>query len=88
MRLRNWLTYKLREQILDFELMGYYSSGAVLPGICKSKFNRSVVDENKKMMYRYANEGKLEVFEKKVGYNNVLFDKIQDGEYRLKKVIT
>ena len=40
------------------------------------------------MMYRYANEGKLEVFEKKVGYNNVLFDKIQDGEYRLKKVIT
>ena len=88
MRLRNWLTYKLREQILDFERVGYYSSGAVSPGIFKSKFNRSVADDIKKMMYRYANEGKLEVFEKKVGYNNVLFDKIQDGEYRLKKVIT
>ena len=50
MRLRNWLTYKLREQILDFERVGYYSSGAVSPGIFKSKFNRSVADELKIMM--------------------------------------
>ena len=87
-RLRNWLTYKLREQILDFERAGYYSSGAVSLRLFRIKFNRSVAEEIERFMFRYANEGRLEVFEKKMGYNNVLFDKIQDGEYRLKKVMT
>ena len=49
-RLRNWLTYKLREQILDFERAGYYSSGAVSLRLFRIKFNRSVAEEIERFM--------------------------------------
>ena len=38
--------------------MGYYSSGAVSPGIFKCKFNRSVTDDIKKMMISLQNKFK------------------------------
>ncbi len=86
-RLRNWLTYKLREQILHFEKIGYHCASAITPKCFKASFNRSVTEEITSLMHRFNNEGKLQIFEKIFGFGNVLFDTIQEGEYRIKKVL-
>ena len=85
-RLRNWLTYKLREQILQFERAGYHGASAIAPKLFKSKFNQSVAKEITNFMHRFNNEGKFAEFEKIFGYGNVLFHTIQEGEYRINKV--
>ena len=53
----------------------------------KSKFNQSVAEDLKHLMDRFNNEGKFDKFEKYFGYGNVLFHKIQDGEYLINKVL-
>ena len=85
--IRNWLTYKLREQILQFEKIGYHRVSAITPKCFKTTFNRSVTEEITNLMHRFNNEGKLHIFEKLFGFGNVLFDTIQEGEYRIKKVL-
>ena len=86
--LRNWLTYKLREQVMQFERMAYHSSKATTLDLFKSKFNQSMASEIKQLMFRYNNENKLPLFDKIVAYQGILCEKMQEGKYCLKKVFS
>ena len=86
--LRNWLTYKLREQVMQFERMAYHSSKAATLDLFKAKFNQSMASEIKQLMFRYNNENKLPLFDKMIAYQGILCEKVQEGEYRLKKVFS
>ena len=86
MVLRNWLTYKMREQVLGLERRAYYSSGTVSLAIFGAKFNQSVATEIQHLLDRFESEGKMDEFDKFVACGDVLCEKVQDGEYRIKKV--
>ena len=85
--LRNWVTYKLREQALQFERMAYHSSKAASLNLFKAKFNQSMAQEIKQLLFRYNNENKLPLFDKIVAYREILCEKVQEGEYRLKTIL-
>ena len=54
--LRNWLTYKLREQVMLFERKAYHSPRTVSFDIFKAKYNQSMALEIKHHFFRYKNE--------------------------------
>ena len=83
--LRNWITYKIREQILNYEKKAYYSAKAASINLFKAHFNQSVAREIKQLMHRFNNEGKLSKFDEIIAHKGILCEKIADGEYRLKK---
>ena len=86
MILRNWLGYKLREQILLFERSAYRQSKLPSVDIFKAKFNQAVAREIKHLIYRFKNEGRLAEFDKLVALKGILCEKKREGEYCLKKV--
>ena len=86
--LRNWLTYKLREEVMNFERMAYHSLNAASLDLFKAKLTQSMASEVKHLMFRYNNENKLSLFDSTVAYQGILCEKIQDGEYRLKKLFS
>ena len=86
--LRNWLTYKLREQVMQFERISYHSPNVASFELFKAKFNQSMASEVKQLMFRYNNENKLSIFDSTIAYQGILCEKIQDGEYRLKKLLS
>ena len=86
--LRNWLTYKMREQILLFERSAYHSSKVACLDLFKAKFNQSMASDIKQLMFRYNNENNLDRFDKIIAYQGILCEKVQDGEYRLNKIIS
>ena len=69
--LRNWLGYKLREQILLFEKRAYKQSKVPSEEIFKAVYNQSIAKEVKDLMHRLNNEGKLYRFDKIVAYGNI-----------------
>jgi len=54
--LRNWITYKMREQIMLFERRAYHSPRTASLNIFKAIFDNSMAFEVKHLMYRYNNE--------------------------------
>ena len=86
MIVRNWLTYRLREKIMDFERIAYHSPTNASIDRFKAEFNRAVMYDIKKLMIRFDHEGKMETFEKYVAYRNILCKKKQDGNYQACKV--
>ena len=84
--LRNWLGYKLREQILIFERTIYRQSKRPSVDLFKTKFNQMVAKEVKDLMYRFNNEGRLDKFDEILPLKGILCEKIGHGEYSLKKV--
>ena len=84
MLLRNWLTYKLREQVMLFERMGYHSPNKVSFDLFKARFNQAMATEIKQLMFRYRNENKLPFFDEVIAYQGILCKKIQEGEYCFK----
>ena len=84
--LRNWLTYKMREQIMLFERRAYHSSRTASLNIFKAIFDNSMAYNIKQLMFRYNNENKLPLFDKIVAYRGILCEKVHEGEYRLKKI--
>ena len=84
--LRNWLTYRMREQILHFERLAYHSSKTASLNLFKARFNQSMAYGIKQLMFRYNNENKLSLFDKIVAYRGILCEKVQEGEYRLKTI--
>ena len=85
--LRNWLGYKLREQILLLERSAYHQSKAPSVEVFKAKYNQSVAADVKLLMYRFNNEGKLAKFDEIVAHNGVVCQKITSGEYCLRTVL-
>ena len=81
--LRNWVTFKVREQVMVFERKACHSSKAVSFDIFKAKFNQSMALEMKHL-YRFKNENKIPICDKIIAYQGILCEKIQEGEYRLK----
>ena len=82
--LRNWLTYKLREQIMSCEKTSYHSPSASSFEIFKARYNQGMAHEIKNLLYRYKNENKLNVFDEIIAYKGIICEKIQEGEYRFK----
>ena len=78
--LRNWLTFKVREQVMLFERKKR-------PLLFKAKFNQSVALEIKQLMIRFNNEHKLDLFDKIIAYQGILCEKIQEGEYQFKVLL-
>ena len=86
--LRNWITYKMREQIMLFERKAYHSPTSATVTIFKAKFENSMAYDIKQLIYRYHNENKLSLFDKIVAFRGILCEKVQEGEYRLNKVFS
>ena len=86
--LRNWLTYKLREQIMLFERKAYHSSKAASIDLFKAKYNQSMAFEIKQFLFRYKNENKLSFFDHIIAYNGVLCQKVREGEYTFRILLT
>ena len=84
--IRNWLGYKLREQILLFERRAYHQSRVPSVDIFKATYNQSIAKEVKDLMYRLNNEGNLRKFDEIVAYGGILCVRKGQGEYILKKV--
>ena len=84
--LRNWLGYKIREQILLFERRAYRQSKVPSLDMFKAKFNQMIATEVKHLMYRLKNEGKLDKFEEVVAFKEIICEKKGQGEYLFKRV--
>ena len=86
MLMRNFLAYKMREQIMQSERAAYHASNAPSFDHFKVKFNQDVASEVKRLMHRLNEEGKLPIFDKIVAHQGILCEQVGEGEYRLKKV--
>ena len=86
MLMRNFLTYKLREHIMQSERAAYHASKAPSIDHFKVKFNQDVASEVKRLLHRFNEEGKLPIFDKIVAHQGILCEQVGEGEYRLKKV--
>ena len=90
MLVRKFLTYKMREHIMQSEQAAYHASKApsIEPPIdrFKVKFNQDVATEVKRLLHRLNEEGKLSIFDKIVAHQEILCERVGEGEYRLKKV--
>ena len=84
--LRNWLGYKIREQILLFERCAYRKSKVPSLDIFKAKFNQMIATEVKHLMYRLKNEGKLDKFDEVLAFKGIICKKNGQGEYVLQRV--
>ena len=86
MLVRNFLTYKMREHIMQSERAAYHTSKAPSIDHLKVKINQDVASEVKRLLYRFNEEGKISTFDKIVAHQGILCEQIGEGEYRLKKV--
>ena len=86
MILRNWLGYKLREQILLFERRAYHQSRTPPIDIFKARYNQAIAREVKDLLYRLRDEGNLRKFDEIIAFGSVLCEKKGGGEYCLKQV--
>ena len=78
--LRNWITFMLRELIMQ-ERLAYHVS--TKPNIQKvmQKFIQYLNSEIQMKVFRYENEHRLAFFEQIITYKNILCRKTNDGEY-------
>ena len=70
------------------EQKAYYAPNKVNIEKTKTKFNQSMAFEMKMKMIRYKNENNLEFFNKILTHAEVLCEKVEEGEYRIKKVFS
>ena len=82
---RNWLTYKIREVILDFERKAYHNPKVASVTLFKAKFNQEIASEVKKLLYRFKHENRMKKFDEIVCFGDILCEKVGE-EYRLKCV--
>ena len=85
--LRNWLGFKLREKVLLSERSAYHQARKPSVEQFKAKFNQSVANDVKILMYRLKNEGKLQKYDEIVGFKGVVCAKIGTGEYKFNEVL-
>ena len=86
MILRNWLTYKMREMIMEFERAAYHSPQSTSIDLFKAKYNQAMAYEIKCLLIRYKNDNKLTEFDKLIAYKGILCKKIQEGEYQFQTI--
>ena len=86
MILRNWLTYKMREMIMQFERESY-ATKSVSFELLKAKFNQAMAYEIKGLMIKHKNENRLTKFDTIIAYRGILCKKIQEGEYKYQIIL-
>ena len=67
-----------------FERLAYHSPRRVCFDIFKTRFNQALALEVKQHLYRFKNEKNLPIFDKVIAYQEILCEKVQEGEYRFK----
>ena len=82
--LRNWITFMLREAIMEEERWAYHAS--TKPNITRflQKFNTSLKFEINSKIWRYKNENRSPFFDKIITHNELLCKKMENGEYEIK----
>ena len=82
--LRNWITFMLREAIMEEERRAYHAS--TKPNITRflQKFNTSLKFEINSKIWRYKNENRSPFFDKIITHNELLCKKMENGEYEIK----
>ena len=83
--LRNWVTYKVREQIMKFERQAYYSGRPSIESF-KVQFNQSMANEVKQIIHRYTNEGSVTKIDKVIAYKGILCKKASNGCYTINPI--
>ena len=82
--LRNWVTFKLREQMMLYERKLSKSSRCASLDNFKAKFNQSMTLEIKQHLFRYQEEGNLPTFDKVIAHKGALCWKNTDGIYEMR----
>ena len=85
--LRNWVTFKVREQIMDFERKAHYSGRPSIDSF-KVHFNRSMADEVKQVIHRYNNEGFISKVDELIAFHGVLCKKVSGGNFTINHVFS
>ena len=71
---------------MPFERKAYHSPRAVSLDIFKAKFNQAMALEIKYNFFRFKNESYF--WQKIIAYKGILCEKIREGEYRFKVILT
>ena len=77
--LRNWVTYLLREKILEEERMAYHAQKTPNLEGFKMRFNSAFQWEMRKKAIRYENENRMDLFEKTMTLGDILCKKVNEG---------
>ena len=85
--LRNWVTYKIREEIMNFERKAYYSGRPSIDSF-KVYFNQSMAKEVKQILHRYTIEGSVTKIDKLIAYKGILCKKATNGCYTIKPIFS
>ena len=83
--IRNFITYKIRELISDFERRAHHQPRAASATLFTAKCNQAIASDVKKLMYQFKNEGRMSKFDELVAFRNILCEK-NGTEYHLKCV--
>ena len=86
--LRNWVTFKLREQLMILERKLSRSSMCASLANFKAKFNQSMALEIKQHLFRYQEEGNLPIFDRTIAHQGVLCKKNTEGIYETNSFLT
>ena len=83
--LRNWVTFKVREQIMKSEQKAHYSGCPSMDSF-KAQFNRSMADDTKRVLHRFYNEGAFSKIDELVAFNGVLCRKVSEDNYTINHI--
>ena len=86
--LRNWLTYLLRNCIMQEEREAYHATKKTDLEKTKRNFNQAMGFEIYKKSIRYKNENNSAFFDKMITHEGVLCKKGEDGVYQVREVFT
>ena len=87
--LRNWVTFLLRKCIAHTEKEAFYAPNRPIIATIvkiKQKVCHSVELEIQTKAFQYKNENKLHCFDKIITHENVLCEKLENGEYNISNV--
>ena len=86
--LRNWLTYLLRNCIMQEEREAYHAPKKADLERIKRKFNQAMAFEIYKKSIRYKNENNSRFFDEMITHEGVLCTIGESGVYQVKEVFT
>ena len=84
--LRNWITYKMREEIAKEERTAYNMSTIPNFMLFKQRFNSTMRREIRGNFLRYKNENKIDFFSKIMTYGKALCGEMVNEEFIIKDI--
>ena len=83
--LRNWVTFKVREQIMVFERKAHHSGRPSLESF-KVQFNREMADDVRRVIYRLMNEGSISKINELITHRGALCRSVSDDSFMVNDV--